>query len=252
MALKQQSCCWRVIAAKRCVNNTRGCRWGSCPPTASEYCWRRCFKENWVISSFSTAKPTTLIIHLVDNGDVKADYTVPGWVDRQSALFFPGRFRAWWQTELHKSDVCRRPESECRWCHQSIGITLCNQWLIKCTSVKILWIFPCREYRLCIWLVRQVWFWLVASRKLMNEAWILKFPLSDSRSVAVFRPTCPPYLWWCLYFGDGAALTRGRHFLCHGSLFLSTQHSRKVESAGFNREEEGCNSTALITCYFCK
>lgn len=134
MTLKQQSCRWRVIRAKRCVNNTRGCR--DHDTVGHNRCWRRtkkcrktlmrlsewddddrvfiksvysCIILKWLhatallllpsivgasvskkTESFphsAQQKPTTLIIHLVHNGDVKADYTVPGWVDRQSALF---------------------------------------------------------------------------------------------------------------------------------------------------------------------
>ena len=87
------------------------------------------------------------------------------------------------------------------------------------------------------------WFQLIASRKLMPSEW-----LAIRRNVSAKR---------VLRTSDGAfssVMVQLSHEDAaspfHISLFLSTQHSRRDESAGFNREEEGCNSTALIMCYF--
>lgn len=107
--------------------------------------------------------------------------------------FCPGRFRAWWQTESQKSDVCRRP----------IWMSTVSS-IYRNTIVQLLWVFPSREDRLCIWLLRQV---MVLARSVeKTDEWSLnsKIPserLTIRRSVSANVSSVPLMepsgRWWC-------------------------------------------------------
>lgn len=71
-------------------------------------------------------KSVSLVIHLVHNGDMKAERRVarlPAWLDRQSAFVLPGDFMPGGRQNCSGIEAWREPVLKHRWCRYCIAFS---------------------------------------------------------------------------------------------------------------------------------